>query len=202
LKALTCFFKKLKFYSEKKLQLIYHLLNLKCMDPFIGQIQIFGFNFAPQGWAFCNGQLISIASNTALFSLLGTTYGGNGQTTFALPDIRGRAVIHPGQGPGLTNIVQGQMGGVENVTLLSTNLPAHNHAVTATVSDANLDEPANGARLGTSNANIYASSGSANVTLASDSTTNVGGSQPFGIRSPFIGIYYSISLFGIFPSRN
>lgn len=172
------------------------------MDPFLGQIQIFGFNFAPQGWAFCDGQLMNIAQNTALFSLLGTTYGGNGQTTFALPDIRGRNVIHPGSGPGLSNFAQGQIGGVENITLLTTNMPAHNHAVTATVSDANLDEPANGARLGTSNANIYASGGSANVTLAPDSTTNAGGSQPFGIRSPYIAIYFSIALQGIFPSRN
>lgn len=172
------------------------------MEPFIGQIQIFGFNFPPRNWAFCDGQIISIASNNALFSLLGTTYGGNGQSTFALPDLRGRVPIHPGQGPGLSNITWGQRSGVEAVSLLTANLPAHNHAVRATNSDANSDEPLAGSKLGVSNSNIYATTGSSNVILASDTTSATGSNTPFNIRNPYLGVYYSIALFGIFPSRN
>lgn len=172
------------------------------MDPFIGQIQIFGFNFPPQGWSFCNGQLLAISQNTALFSLLGTVYGGDGRTTFGLPDFRGRAPIHPGQGPGLSSITQGQKSGIENVTLVTSNLPAHNHAVRATNSDATSDEPLPGSRLGVSNANVYAASGTSNVNLAVDSTTSTGNNTSFNIRNPYIGVYYSIALFGIFPSRN
>lgn len=98
-------------------------------EPFIGEIRMVGFNFAPRGWAFCQGQIISIAQNTALFSLLGTLYGGNGQTTFGLPDLRGRSPVGMGQGPGLSDITQGEMSGTENVTLLTSNMPAHNHLV-------------------------------------------------------------------------
>src|SRR5215207_9632471 len=100
-------------------------------EPFIGEIRMFGGNFAPRGWAFCEGQLLSIAQNTALFSILGTTYGGNGTTTFALPDLRGRVPIQPGQGPGLSPYTLGQMSGQENVTLLITNIPAHTHTLGA-----------------------------------------------------------------------
>jgi microcystin-dependent protein len=103
------------------------------MDPFLGQIQAFGFNFPPQGWAFCDGQLISIAQNTALFALLGTTYGGNGQTTFALPDLRGRSIVHPGTGPGLPNVQQGEASGFVSATILTSNMPAHTHAVSVGV---------------------------------------------------------------------
>ena len=105
-------------------------------EPFVGQIQIFGFNFAPKGWAFCNGQTMSIAQNTALFSLLGTTYGGNGQTTFALPNLQSRVPIHFGQGPGLSPYALGQESGTENETLNVTNLPAHNHTVTFQVNSS------------------------------------------------------------------
>src|SRR5687767_9318635 len=101
------------------------------MEPFLGQIQAFGFNFAPRGWAQCQGQLLAINTNTALFSLLGTTYGGNGQTTFALPDFRGRTMVGQGQGPGLSAYTIGQVGGTESVTLTSNNLPAHTHIATA-----------------------------------------------------------------------
>src|SRR3954470_22596670 len=114
------------------------------MDPFIGQIILFAGNFAPKGWAFCSGQLLSIAQNSALFSLLGTTYGGNGQTTFALPDLRSRVPIHAGQGPGLTNYVQGEQTGVENVTLTTPQLPAHTHAVNGVASGGNQASPAGG----------------------------------------------------------
>ena len=103
-------------------------------SPFIGQITLFAGNFAPRGWAFCNGQLLSIAQNTALFSILGTTYGGNGQTTFALPDLRGRVPVHAGQGPGLSNYDLGQQGGAESVTLTTAQMPAHTHPANANAS--------------------------------------------------------------------
>lgn len=172
------------------------------MDPYLGQIQAFGFNFAPRGWAFCRGQLLPINQNQALFSLLGTMYGGDGRTTFALPDLQGRAIVGFGQGPGLSALNQGAKGGTETVTLQVANLPAHNHQITATDSDANSDEASNGARLGTTGVSIYASGGSASVTLAPDSTTPTGGSQPFQNRSPFLGTNYCIAVTGIFPSRN
>ncbi|MBX2929632.1 MAG: phage tail protein [Saprospiraceae bacterium] len=172
------------------------------MEPFIGQIQAFGFNFAPRGWALCQGQLMSIAQNSALFSLLGTMYGGDGRTTFGLPDLRGRSIVGFGQGPGLSPITQGEKGGAETVTLLTSNMPVHNHMVTATDSDANSDEAGNGARLGTAGANIYASGGSATVHLAADSTTPAGGNVPFNNRDPYLGLNYCIALEGIFPSRS
>src|SRR6476620_7519707 len=111
-------------------------------EPFIGEIRIFGFNFAPRGWAFCNGQILSIAQNTALFSLLGTTFGGNGQTTFALPDLRGRVPIHTGQGPGLSPVTLGMVPGTEMVTLLQSNMPAHRHPVQAVAGLGNNITPA------------------------------------------------------------
>lgn len=172
------------------------------MEPFLGQIQPFGFNFPPRGWAFCDGQLLAISSNTALFSLLGTMYGGDGRTTFALPDLRGRSIVHIGQGPGLSQIIQGQKSGAENVTLTIANMPSHNHQVTATTNDATLDEPATGARFGTAAAAIYSATGTGTVVMAPDTTTAAGGNVPFGIRSPYLGIPYSIALQGIFPSRN
>lgn len=172
------------------------------MEPFLGQIQPFGFNFPPRGWAFCDGQLLPIAQYSALFSLLGTVYGGDGRTTFALPDLRGRSIVHPGNGPGLSDIRQGQKGGREDVTLLISNMPSHNHSVTATTNDGTLDEPMAGARFGTAGTTIYASGGSASVVMAGDSTTNNGGGQQFNIRNPFLGIYYSIALVGLFPSRD
>lgn len=172
------------------------------MEPFVGQIQAFGFNYPPQGWALCQGQLMSIAGNDALFSLLGTTYGGDGRTTFGLPDLRGRSIVCMGQGPGLSNITIGQRGGAETATLTTANMPAHNHQVTATDSDANSDEASNGARLGTAGANIYASGGSGTVHLAADSTTQTGGNQSFPIRSPYLCMNYCIALYGIYPSRN
>jgi microcystin-dependent protein len=171
------------------------------MEPFLGQIQAFGFNFPPRGWAFCDGQLLPISANTALFSLLGTMYGGDGRTTFALPDLRGRSIVHIGHGAGLSPIVQGQRGGSETVTLTVANLPSHNHSVTATTNDGTLDEPAAGVRFGTAGTAIYAQGGAASVVMAGDSTTNTGGSQGFNIRDPYLGIPYSIAMVGVFPSR-
>src|SRR5216110_2514157 len=110
-------------------------------DPFVAEIRIFPFNFPPKGWAFCDGQLMPISQNTALFSLLGTTYGGNGKTTFALPDLRGRSPVAAGQGPRLTNVALGEAGGTENVTLLSSNMPMHNHVLSADSSEATAGTP-------------------------------------------------------------
>jgi len=169
------------------------------MEPFIGQIQAFGFNFTPRNWAFCDGQILSIAQNTALFSLLGTTYGGNGSTTFALPDLRGRSMVQPGTGPGLDTIYHGQVAGSYQTTLLVNNIPSHNHNVAVAVNTSAGDESAS--------TNIIAShsgafSENSNGVLGGVSQQNIGGNQPIYIRNPFIGIYHSIALYGIFPSRN
>ena len=174
-------------------------------EPFIGQIQTFGFNFAPRGWAHCNGQLLSIASNTALFSLLGTTFGGDGRTTFALPDLRGRAAVHPGSGPGLSNITWGQRGGSETRILSVSNLPSHNHTATlhATSTNGNQTGPANHILANDPREDQY-SNGAPNVTMnaASVAVGNTGGGQSFSIRDPYLGIYHSIALTGVYPSRN
>ncbi len=169
--------------------------------PFIAQITMFGGNFAPRGWAFCDGQILSISQNTALFSLLGTTYGGNGQTTFALPDLRGRTPIGPRQGAGLSNYNLGQKGGTETVTLNQTELPAHTHQVTARAStnEATDTEPTNNF-LATGNQ--YTSSSNTDLNANAVQAANTGGNQPHENRQPFLAINYIIALQGIFPSRN
>lgn len=169
--------------------------------PFIAEIVMFAGNFAPRNWAFCQGQILSIAQNTALFSLLGTTYGGNGQTTFALPDLRGRVPIHPGQGPGLSTYVLGEQGGTENVTLLTTQIPAHNHtAVTRANSGAANDTSPIGNFL--ADGNQYNSASNAQMNATGVTIGNTGGSQPHTNIQPYTCINYIIALFGIFPSRN
>jgi len=186
------------------------------MEPFIGQIQPFGFNFAPRGWSFCNGQLLPISSHQALFSLLGTTFGGDGRTSFGLPDLRGRSIVHVGSGGGLSNIRWGERGGIENITLNNTNLPSHSHTlstakVTVQTVDNGSDSPEtdNGTNvLGTSGnmPDIYRESPSGTDHLGgvsiSGTTDNTGGSRPIQTRNPFLGVYVSIALLGIFPSRN
>jgi microcystin-dependent protein len=173
-------------------------------EPFIGQIITTGFNFAPRGYATCDGQILSIAQNTALFSLLGTTFGGNGQTTFALPDLRGRVPVHQGQGPGLTNRTMGEASGEETHTLISTEMPMHNHLFNTTnVAGA----------VGTPNGNFLAASSDPSVssfyrptsdgsTLNPQSIGLAGGSQPHNNMQPYLVISFSIALEGIFPSRN
>jgi microcystin-dependent protein len=171
------------------------------MEPLIGMIVQFAGNFAPRGWAFCEGQLLSISQNTALFSILGTTYGGNGQTTFALPDLRGRACIHPGQGPGLSNYQLGESGGSESVTLLISNMPAHNHSYNA--SDAGNGAPLpTGNVLGNPPANIYYAKNAPNVAMNAAVIGMTGGSQPTSVMQPFLAINWIIALEGIFPSRS
>jgi microcystin-dependent protein len=170
-------------------------------EPFLGMIIIVPYNFAPRGWAFCNGQILPIAQNTALFSLLGTTFGGNGQTTFALPDLRGRVPNSSGQGPGLSSYDLGQVGGTESTTLTINNMPAHNHQVGCNTEGSTTGNPSGAVPGDTSAGNIYAPSGSGalmNATMIG----NTGGSQPFGILQPYLTLNYCIALEGIFPSRN
>ncbi len=172
------------------------------MNPFLAMIMIFAGNFPPQGWAFCDGQLLSIAQNQALFSLLGTTYGGDGQTTFALPDLRGRVPIHMGQGPGLSNYFIGEIAGTENITLTINNMPQHNHVLNATSEQGSTSDPS-GAYLGNTGAldREYNTSGTI-VQMNPNVVGPKGGSQPFGILQPFLTLNFVIALQGIYPSRN
>lgn len=170
--------------------------------PFLGMIALFGFNFAPKGWALCNGQLLSISQNQALFALLGTMYGGDGTTTFALPNFQGRVPIHFGQGAGLSNYQIGQAAGVESATLLVNNMPAHNHALNAMSELGDTSAPA-GAFLGNTGAldREYRTSGTG-VVMNAAAIGNSGGSQPFSILQPYLVVNYCIALQGIFPSQN
>jgi microcystin-dependent protein len=170
-------------------------------EPFIGQIMLVPYNFAPRGWAFCQGQILPIAQNTALFSLLGTTYGGNGQTTFALPDLRGRVAISSGQGPGLSNYDLGQASGTENTTLTINQMPTHNHLVNCNTEGSNTNIPTGAVPGETSVGNIYANVLGA-ATMNNGMINNTGGNQPFPILQPYLTINYCIALEGIFPSRN
>ena len=164
-------------------------------QPFLAEIKIISWNFAPRGWAFCNGQFLPINQNQALFSLMGTMYGGNGQTTFALPDFRGRVPIHVGAG-----FTQGQAGGQESHTVTQSEMPAHTHFVSASlVAAGNVNSPTN-AFPATDPVNAYRTT--ANTTLAPNSVTNVGGSQPHENRQPFLVLNFIVALQGIFPSQN
>ena len=172
------------------------------MEAFIATILLFGGNFAPRGWAFCNGQLISISQNTALFSLLGTTYGGDGVQTFALPNLQGRVPIHWGQGAGLSSYNIGQVGGLESTALLLGNLPAHNHALHA-VSELGTTSAPSGAYLGNTGAldREYGTSGTL-VTMNDNAIGATGSGSAFSILQPYLAVTYIICLEGIFPSRN
>lgn len=168
-------------------------------EPFLGEIRLFGFNFPPRGWAFCNGALMAISQNTALFSLLGTTYGGDGRTTFALPDLRGRAAVHPGQGPGLSDIRLGELGGAEVTTLTINNMPSHNHTVNASPGAGESGNPANAYPSATTE-DVYSST--AGTTMNAGVVGNAGGGQPIPIRDPYLGLMHCIALQGIFPPRD
>ncbi|MFZ0844913.1 MAG: tail fiber protein [Pseudolabrys sp.] len=174
------------------------------MDFFIGQISIYGFNFAPRGWSFCSGTLISIQQNTALFSLLGTTYGGNGQTTFGLPDLRSRTPVHSPSSGG--NVVLGEMAGMESVTVSMSQMPLHTHAfmVTNTQGDKSTDVANTFAMAvhGSGNTPVNAYGGPANTPLASATITNAGGSTPHNNLQPFLGLNFCVAMTGIYPSRN
>lgn len=187
------------------------------IDPFFAQIAIFPFNFAPFGWAFCDGQLLPISQNTALFSLLGTTYGGNGESNFALPNFQGRVPIHPGQGPGLSLRDLGEAGGVDSVTLLESEIPAHTHSVTLRVpvgGTANTDSPVNsfpatfadGAQVDGKPALFYASPTDPNLTQLGTITADIstfpnGGSLPHNNLQPTLFLNFCIALQGVFPQR-
>ena len=197
------------------------------MEGTIGEIRLFAGTFNPRYWAFCNGQLLSISSNTALFSILGTTYGGNGTTNFAVPDFRGRVAVGTGTGIGLSNVQLGQMSGTETVTLLSTQLPAHTHTATAgtggsgtatlnaVVANGNTQSPSGNYLAGSRSASVasYIASGTtaamnagsitlSNITAGAPTIGITGGSQPHSNMQPYLGMNYVISLYGIYPSRD
>jgi microcystin-dependent protein len=171
-------------------------------DPFVAEIRILPFNFAPKGWAWCNGQILPISQNTALFSLLGTTYGGDGKSTFALPDLQGRAPMHPGQGPGLSLHNLGESAGLETVTLLESEIPAHNHALLATANPGNLAAPSPARSLARSSpGTAYKGSPVANAQFAFQALSPSGGDQPHNNLMPYLTFYYCIALQGVFPPR-
>ena len=172
-------------------------------DPFVAEIRIFPFNFAPKGWAWCDGQLLPLSQNTALFSLLGTTYGGDGKSNFALPDLQGSAPMHPGQGPGLSLHDLGESGGSDTVTLLRSEMPAHPHTMQANAAQADLQAP-NPSRVlaRASGGSVYQDNSSANlVAMAPEALTPAGGDQPHNNLQPYLTFYFNIALQGVFPPR-
>ena len=169
-------------------------------DPFVAEIRVFPFNFAPSGWAWCDGQLLPLSQNTALFSLLGTTYGGNGKSNFALPDLQGSLPMHPGQGPGLSLYDLGQVGGSESETLLQTEIPSHTHALRVSTSDdAETNIPTNNA-LSRAKSNIY-SSNTTVTPMAPEALALAGGGLPHNNMMPYLTLYFCIALQGVFPPR-
>lgn len=176
--------------------------NAQQVETFLGEIRMFAGNFAPTGWAFCQGQLLPIAQNQALFSLLGTTYGGNGTTTFALPDLRGRVPVGFGQGSGLSNRVIGEQFGSELVTLNINQMPSHNHTVNAVTTEGNQNLPTNSLPANTKTLDKEYSDANANTTMKATMVNPTGGNQPFGVTQPSLGVNFIIALQGIYPSRN
>ena len=170
-------------------------------DPFVAEIRIFPFNFAPKGWAFCDGQILPLSQNTALFSLLGTTYGGDGKSNFALPDMQGNAPMHPGQGPGLSLHDLGESAGSETVTLLESEIPAHSHSLRADILDIA------DTNVVSSNASIALSSGGAlfqaapNASMSDNALTPAGGGQPHNNMQPYLTLSFCIALQGVYPPR-
>ena len=170
-------------------------------EPFVGEIRMFGFNFAPVGWALCNGQLLPISQNQALFSLLGTTYGGDGTTTFALPNLQSRVPLHQGQGAGLSAYAQGQVGGAETVTLAAAQMPGHTHPVKASSSAATSDRPG-GRVLARSGSHIYTPEPDTTTVMNATMLGAAGGSEPHDNIQPYLAVNFCIALEGIFPARN
>ncbi len=179
-------------------------------EPFVAEIRIFAGNFAPRGWAFCDGQLLPIAQNTALFSLIGTTYGGDGRTTTALPNLQGRTPMHPGRGPGLTARRLGERTGVETVTLSEAQIPSHKHSyqVQKTPSTENVPSPSvtlaeglAGSGKGSVSVSLYSDNASNMVSMASSSIGITGGGQAHNNMQPYLTLNYIIALVGLYPSR-
>lgn len=175
-------------------------------QPLLGAIFLFAGNFAPRGYLLCQGQLLPISQYSALFAILGTTYGGNGTTTFALPDLRGRAAVSEGTGPGLSNVVLGQVGGVQNVSVLISNMPAHNHLINVSSASGGQANAPNNFLAGTNDGQgnpypTYQSTATAN-TLAPTAVSISGSGIPLNTQSPYLGLNYIIAMVGIFPSRN
>jgi microcystin-dependent protein len=171
------------------------------MDPFVAEIRIFPFNFAPKGWAWCDGQLLPLSQNTALFSLLGTTYGGNGKSNFALPDLQGRAPMHPGQGPGLSLHDLGEIGGSETVTLLESEIPAHNHFVNAHALNGSTSQPGGQVFARSTVGNAYKAAGGTPAIMAPQTLAPAGGAQPHNNMQPYLTFYFCIAMQGVFPPR-
>ena len=172
-------------------------------DPFIGEIRLFGFNFAPTGWAQCNGQLLAISQNTALFSILGTTYGGDWRTTFALPNLQGQAALGAGQGPGLSYRTLGESGGESSVTLINSEMPAHTHAAAASTNVGDQSTPANNlwaTGAGSRGQNFYASG--ADTAMSSQAIGQAGGSQPHNNLPPYLALNFCTCRYGVYPPRS
>jgi microcystin-dependent protein len=169
-------------------------------SPFVGEIRMFGGSFAPAGWAFCDGQTLPISENDVLFNLIGTTYGGDGQQTFNLPDLRGRLPMHMGTGSGLSPRTIGEMGGVESVTLTTQQIPNHNHAPLAVSGSGNQSTPQNGVWAGAATS-LYSSS-APNLAMNNALINGAGGNQPHENLMPYLTISFIISLFGIYPTQN
>ncbi len=174
-------------------------------EPFIAEIRIFAGNFAPRGWAFCDGQLLPVAENTALFSLIGTTYGGDGRTTTALPNLQGRAPMHPGRGPGLTSRRLGEKVGVETVTLSEAQIPSHSHTARGTTSGADPGPPTNTSSLGRMSGTVrgFQDNTTSNlVDMASETLSTTGGGQSHTNLQPYLTLNFIIALVGLYPSRS
>lgn len=171
------------------------------MEPFLGQIMPVGFNFAPRGWATCSGQLLPISQNTALFSLLGTTFGGDGRTTFGLPDLRGRSMVGVGNGPGLEPRSWGQRGGINYVTLTVSHMPSHNHTLYGIAAPGTERIPTGRGLAGSTGGDLYGTT-TPNSPMAPGTISNNGSNIPFDIDNPFLGLYINIALVGIYPSRS
>lgn len=185
-------------YVKPNGEIINDYMPQDASQPLIGSIMMAGFNFAPINWLLCNGQLVSISENEVLFELIGTTYGGDGVTTFGLPDLRGRIPVHQGQGPGLSNYVLGQSGGAENVTLTVNQIPSHNHALLASTTSGSAASPS-GDYIGLNADGIASYGTSSNGNLNTGSIQSQGGSQSHENMQPFLTVNFSIAMYGIFP---
>jgi microcystin-dependent protein len=173
------------------------------MDPFVAEIRIFPFNFAPKGWAFCDGQILPLSQNTALFSLLGTTYGGDGKSNFALPDMQGNAPMHPGQGPGLSLHDLGETGGSDTVTLLESEIPSHSHGVMAAAQQALVRQPSPSVGLARSSGTPAYNSTTTNLAMMANVTiAPAGGDQPHNNLQSYLTLNFCIALQGVYPPRS